>query len=159
MEGRACARIWRGKAGVPAPASNEDWEQVVSDGFDGSTDCAVQPPTTDNDHIDSIEPFDGFLYASTAMQTGDRRGSQVWRSPTGNEGSWERVNQPGFGQQTNENFKDMIVFDGRLCGGTSNWGGPGQAARRAGMVHRRGHARSAGPGPPAVAAAKRQRFR
>ncbi len=127
MEGRACARIWRSKAGVLAPASQEDWEQVVSDGFDGSTDCAVLPPTTDNDHIDSIEPFDGFLYASTAMQTGDKRGSQVWRSATGDPRSWERVNQPGFGQQSNENFKDMIVFRSRLCGGTSNWGGPGQA--------------------------------
>jgi hypothetical protein len=127
MEGKACEGIWRSKAGVVTPASQEDWEQVVSNGFDGSTDCAVLPPTTDNDHIDSLEPFGGFLYASTAMQTGDKRGSQVWRSATGYPGSWEQVNQPGFGKPSNENFKDMIVFRGQLCGGTGNWGGPSEA--------------------------------
>lgn len=127
MEGRACARIWRSNAGVAAPASQEDWEQVVANGFDGTTDCAAMPPTTDNDHIDSLAPFGGFLYASTAMQTADKRGTQVWRSATGDGGSWERVNQPGFGQQSNENFKDMIAFGDLLCGGTGNGGGSGMA--------------------------------
>lgn len=117
-EGKACARIWRSRAEVTAPASQSDWEQVVSNGFDGTTDCAVLPPTTDNDHIDSLEPFGGYLYASTAMQTNQKRGTQVWRSPTGDAGTWVRVNQPGFGLPSNENFKDMIEYAGLLCGGT-----------------------------------------
>jgi hypothetical protein len=122
MEGRACARIWRSRAGVRVPAGMADWEQVVSNGFDGSTGCEVTPPTTDNDHIDGLEPFGGYLYASTAMQTGTKRGTQVWRSATGDPGTWVRVNEPGFGQPANQNFKDMIAFAGLLCGGTGNHG-------------------------------------
>ena len=128
MEGRVCARIWRSRAGATAPQSQAGWEEVVANGFDGSTDCALTPATTDNDHIDSLEPFAGYLYASTAMQTGDRRGTQVWRSPSGDPGTWNRVNQPGFGMHTNENFKDMIEFSELLCGGTGNWGGAGVEA-------------------------------
>ncbi len=128
MEGKACARIWRSRAGVTAPTSQADWEQVVSNGFDGTTDCAIAPPTTDNDHIDSLEPFGGYIYASTAMQTSGKRGTQVWRSPTGDPGAWRRVNDPGFGQPTNHNFKDMIEFGGLLCGGTRNPGAAGVAS-------------------------------
>jgi hypothetical protein len=128
MEGKACARIWRSRAGIDTPSSQADWEQVVGEGFDGTTDCAVLPPTTDNDHIDSIEPFRGYLYASTAMQTNDKRGTQVWRSATGDAGTWERVNEPGFSLQSNQNFKDMIEYSGLLCGGTGNLGGQGGPA-------------------------------
>jgi hypothetical protein len=123
MEGKACARIWRTKPGIITPTGQQDWEQVVSNGFDGTTDCAVTPATTDNDHIDSLEPFGGYLYASTAMQTSGKRGTQVWRSASGAAGTWEQVNRPGFGNAANENFKDMVVFQGLLCGGTGNGAG------------------------------------
>jgi hypothetical protein len=125
LEGRVCARIWRSRVRATAPASQADWEQVVSNGFDGTTDCALEPPTTENDHIDSIEPFGAYLYASTAMKDGSKHGSQVWRSPSGDAGTWIPVNRPGFGQHTNENFKDMIEFAGLLCGGSINLGGDG----------------------------------
>jgi hypothetical protein len=57
------------------------------------------------------------------MQTSGKRGTQVWRSATGAAGTWERVNRPGFGDPANENFKDMAVFQGLLCGGTGNGAG------------------------------------
>jgi hypothetical protein len=122
MEGYACARVWRSRAGVSTPERQADWEQVVWNGFDGTTDCTVTPPTTDNDHIDSLEPFGRYLYASTAMQRSDERGTQVWRSASGDVGTWIRVNEAGFGQPANENFKDMIEYAGLLCGGTGNFG-------------------------------------
>jgi hypothetical protein len=125
MEGRTCARIWRSDGTATGPFRQADWEQVVSNGFDGTTDCAEAEPTTDNDHIDSLEPFGEYLYASTAMQTNDKRGTQVWRSPTGDAGTWMRVNRPGFGLHTNANFKDMIEYAGLLCGGTGNPGDDG----------------------------------
>lgn len=128
MEGFACARVWRSRAGVVSPSIQSDWEQVVSNGFDGAADCTTTPPPTDNDHVDSLEPFRGYLYASTAMQTAGKRGTQVWRSATGDAGTWVRVNEPGFGVHANENFKDMIEFAGLLCGGTGNPGAPGIAA-------------------------------
>jgi hypothetical protein len=110
------ARVWRTKSGVSIARSQSDWEQVVDDAF-GDVD--------NNDHIDSLEPFGGYLYASTAQKNSDRDGTEVWRSSTGNAGDWTQVNSDGFGTSYNENFKDMSVLtvDGTpwLCGGTMNW--------------------------------------
>ncbi len=118
MEGLSRAYIWRTKAGVTAAQNQSDWEQVVSDGFGDSQ----------NDHIDSLEPFGGYVYASTALQNENHQGTEVWRSSTGNSGSWVQVNGDGFGIANacyNENFKDMVPFTvgstAWLCGGTMNW--------------------------------------
>jgi len=109
------ARVWRTKAGVTIARSQEDWEQAVDDAFGD---------VNNNDHIDSLEPFNGYLYASTAMRDENRDGTEVWRSSTGDAGTWSQVNDDGFGTNYNENFKDMAVFtvDGSpwLCGGTMN---------------------------------------
>jgi len=112
------ARVWRTKAGVTVARNQSDWEQVVDDAFGD---------VSNNDHMDSLEPFEGYLYASTAQKSANRDGTEVWRSSTGNLGSWVQVNDDGFGitnARYNENFKDMAVFtvDGTswLCGGTVN---------------------------------------
>ncbi len=114
------ARVWRTKAGVTVAQNQGDWEQVVDDAFGD---------VNNNDHIDSLEGFDGYLYASTA-QRGLYDGTEVWRSSSssGDAGTWVQVNDDGFGIASapfNENFKDMTVFsaDGIpwLCGGTMNW--------------------------------------
>ena len=117
MEGQSLAYIWRTKAGVTVARNQSDWEEVVSNGFGDSQ----------NDHIDSLEPFGDYIYASTAMQNENHQGTEVWRSSTGNLGSWAQVNDDGFGianARYNENFKDMVVFTVSgtpwLCGGTMN---------------------------------------
>ena len=116
MEGdnRYGARIWRTKAGVSVARDQTDWEQVVRDAFGN---------VGNNDHIDSLASFAGYLYASTA-QSRYSEGTEVWRSPSGDPGTWTQVNVDGFGDFRNLNFKDMVVFtvDGIpwLCGGTMN---------------------------------------
>lgn len=115
------ARIWRTKAGVTIPASQADWEEVAADQFGypfGVTNV------TQNDHIDSLAEFNGYLYASTANGGSSTYGTRVFRSPNGNPNSWEDalINiGAGFGSAQNTNFKDMQVFNGWLCGGTQNW--------------------------------------
>jgi len=109
------ARIWRTRAGIPTARSQADWEQAVDDAF-GDVD--------NNDHIDSLEPFAGYLYASTAQKDANRKGTQVWRSSSGDKGTWTQVNENGFGSSANENFKDLTSFTvtstAWLCGGTLN---------------------------------------
>ena len=111
------ARLWRTKAGVTSPAGQADWEEVIAD-------AAGKPfgvtNITQNDHIDSLAAFNGYLYVSTANGGSSTYGTQVWRSPSGDAGTWTQVNTDGFGDVQNTNFKDMQVFDGWLCGGTQN---------------------------------------
>ncbi len=118
------ARLWRTKAGVIGPNSQNDWEEVIADanGYPFSLPNPVQA-----DHIDSLESFQGFLYASIANRSGSPLGTRIFRSPTGNPGSWMDAvitqSSPDGSKITdiaNENFKDMQVFSDQLCGGTWN---------------------------------------
>lgn len=110
------ARIWRSRSGIVSPTTQADWEEVAADAegrpFGGHP---VQ-----NDHIDSLAVFDGYLYASTANRGNTSSGTLVYRSASGAAGSWTQVISPGFGSLANANFKDMQVFAEQLCGGTYN---------------------------------------
>lgn len=115
------ARLWRTMEGVTAPSSQSDWEEVIADAWGqpfGISNIAQ------NDHIDSLAEFNNYLYVSTGNRgNGDSGvdGTLLFRSPTGDSGSWgDPVTSAGFGDTNNENFKDMIVFQGWLCGGTWN---------------------------------------
>ncbi|MGB9673630.1 MAG: hypothetical protein ACPL3P_05790, partial [Anaerolineales bacterium] len=115
------ARLWRTKAGVTIPNSQADWEEVVADanGKPFGVDNVTQ-----NDHIDSLAEFNGYIYVSTANGGSNYLGTRVFRSPTGNPNSWQdaiAAYGAGFGDIDNTNFKDMQVFNGYLCGGTQNW--------------------------------------
>ena len=115
------ARIWRTKAGVTIPSSQADWEEVAADA-NGKPFGVTN--VTQNDHIDSLQEFNGYIYASTANGGSNYLGTRIFRSPTGNPNSWEdaiAAYGAGFGDIYNTNFKDMQVFNGYLCGGTQNW--------------------------------------
>jgi hypothetical protein len=114
------ARIWRSKAGISIPNSQADWEEVAA--VNGKP-FGVEN-VTQNDHIDSLAEFNGYIYASTANGGSSTYGTRVFRSSTGASGSWEdaiAAYGAGFGSIDNTNFKDMQVFQGQLCGGTQNW--------------------------------------
>jgi hypothetical protein len=114
------ARLWRSRAGVTAPGSQLDWEEV-SVNQNGLPFGVID--TAQADHIDSLAEFQNWIYASLANRSGNPKGTLVFKSPNGNPGSWEDALSkvgPGFGKSQNENFKDMQVFDDYLCGGTWN---------------------------------------
>jgi len=78
-------KIFRSRNGL-------DWEQVVDDGFG----------IPDNFEI-VLYAFQGYLYAITnndGMNSGNP-GAQVWRSPNGDAGTWEMINEPGWGDPDN----------------------------------------------------------
>ncbi|MBP7961694.1 MAG: alkaline phosphatase [Caldilineaceae bacterium] len=111
------ARLWRTVNG--SPDDQDDWQEVIA--IDGKPFGHAN--ITQNDHIDSLAGFNGYLYASTANGGTSTYGTQVWRSATGDPNSWTQVNTDGFGTIYNVNFKDMQVFDNHLCGGTVNASG------------------------------------
>ncbi|MGB9521583.1 MAG: hypothetical protein ACPL6F_02390, partial [Anaerolineales bacterium] len=115
------ARLWRTKSGVTIPASQADWEEVVADA--NGKPFGVEN-VTQNDHIDSLAEFNGYIYVSTANGGSNYLGTRIFRSPSGNPNSWQdaiAAYGAGFGDINNTNFKDMQVFNGYLCGGTQNW--------------------------------------
>lgn len=114
------ARLWRTKEGVQIPSSQEDWEEVIADSEGNPFGI---PNSIQIDHIDSLADFNGYLYASTANRSGYQFGTYVFRSQSGNPGTWENAvhsHTAGFDDVNNENFKDMQVFMENLCGGTTN---------------------------------------
>lgn len=114
------ARLWRTQEGITAPARQTDWEEVIADanGYPWGVTTLAQV-----DHIDSLAGFNGYLFASSANRSGVYSGTLLFRSSSGDAGSWANAIPalgPGFGDTANENFKEMEVFDGWLCGGTAN---------------------------------------
>lgn len=82
------------------------WQQVVSGGFGDNANVGV------NDFI----AFDGMLYAGTWTSGGN--GGQIWRSASGDSGSWQRVATSGFGDPANAEVMSLQTFDGYLYAGT-----------------------------------------
>ena len=114
------ARLWRTRNGVTAPQTQLDWEEVAAD----QAGCPFGIcDTAQADHVDSLAEFQGWIYVSLANRSGSPQGTLVFRSPSGDPDTWEDALAkigPGFSKSQNENFKDMQVFDGHLCGGTWN---------------------------------------
>jgi hypothetical protein len=111
------ARLWRTQAGIRVPTGQADWEEVIAD-EEGNP--FGNPNLAQNDHIDSLAVFQGVLYASTANRGTTKHGTLIYSSTTGDAGPWTQVITPGFGDVNNVNFKDMVEFQGWLCGGTQN---------------------------------------
>ena len=79
------------------------WSKAVDGGFGD----------TNNRGIIGLQEYNGYLYAATYNK---QTGTQVWRSSTGNNGSWQRVNTDGFGNGDNR-AANLEVFAGKLYAG------------------------------------------
>ena len=95
------ADVWRSNTGNAG-----DWGRVVANGFDGDAN---------NGAVLSFELFNGYLHAGTLNGT---TGGEIWRSSTGNTGSWAQVNVDGFGDTGNTGVSALSVFGGYLYAAT-----------------------------------------
>ncbi len=95
-------QVWRS-------ANGTDWTRVVNNGFGN----------VDNGEVVRFAVFGGQIYAGTWSYS-STRGAEIWRSATGNAGSWSRVTSNGFGDSQNTAIISMAVFDGQLYAGTIN---------------------------------------
>jgi hypothetical protein len=73
----SAGQIWRS-------ANGTDWSRVAADGLGNP----------DNAGFTTFTSFKGMLYAAALNRSG---GVELWRSSTGNSGSWTRVADQGFG--------------------------------------------------------------
>jgi hypothetical protein len=101
-------KIWRSNNMDSAAA----YEEVVNNGFG----------TVNNISVDSMVNYGGYLYALTRNYT---TGTQMWRSATGNAGTWSKRAQNGFGDSQNVSGRAVIIFNGIMYIGleTSTGGG------------------------------------
>ncbi len=106
-------QLWRSPNG-------SDWTQVVSNGFGDPS----------NGEVFRLAVFNNQLYASTWSYS-QGRGAEIWRSPTGNAGSWSRVVVNGFGDGANEAIISLETFGGQLYAGAVNSVTGGQIWRSA----------------------------
>lgn len=95
-------QVWRS-------ANGSDWTRVVNNGFGD----------VNNGEVVRFADFGGQLYASTWSYSSER-GAEIWRSATGNAGSWSRVVANGFGDSKNTAIISMAVFGGQLYAGAIN---------------------------------------
>ncbi len=78
----------------------------------------------ENQAIDHLLEYGGKLYASTLNATPDNKseGAQIWRSDTGDMGSWSAVVTGGSGTTTpdpaNGEFYRLFVFNNQICAAT-----------------------------------------
>ena len=95
--------VWRSTNGT-------SWDRVVSNGFGDPTNAEVMRFAVFGDH----------LYASTWSYT-DTHGAEIWRSDSGDSGSWTQVASDGFdGDSSNEGAVSLEVFNDYLYAGTAN---------------------------------------
>ena len=62
--------------------------------------------------------FNDVLYASTGN---DVDGAEIWRSVTGDAGSWAPVVKGGNGNSNNNHVNSFVLFDGYLYAAGENW--------------------------------------
>jgi hypothetical protein len=77
-------QIWRSPNG-------STWNLVVNDGFGNANNVGLAPFGT----------FKGFIYASTIFDSNGTNGLEIWRSPTGDPGGWQKVVTGGKGNTYN----------------------------------------------------------
>lgn len=114
-------------AGIEGQSTTEG--SLVYRSCDGETFTLVSPvgfnDPPENDHVDAFLAYKGYLYVSNAVGNDTFDGFKLWRSPTGDVGSWVQVINNGFGSSKNENLKSLLIFNDQMCGGTWNNDGAG----------------------------------
>jgi uncharacterized protein YjiK len=113
--GGSGGQIWRSSTG-----DSGSWEQVMDNGFGDAVNVEVM----------TLAPFKGHLYAGTWSGDTDVHGGEVWRSDTGDNGSWTQVvSDTVFGGSDNVAIMSFEVFDGYLYAVTSNGNTGGEVWR------------------------------
>lgn len=92
--------VWRSSNGT-------DWSRVASGGFGDPT----------NAEVFRFAVFNNQLYAATLSYTGTH-GAEIWRTSSGDSGSWSQAVVNGFGDADNSDILSLEEFDGYLYAGT-----------------------------------------
>jgi hypothetical protein len=86
------------------------WTDVITSGFGN----------TNNTDVVKLTVFSNTLYAATWSSV-TTHGTEVWRSSSGNKGSWTNVVPNGWGDPINEGVNASAIYSGSLYMGTENY--------------------------------------
>jgi hypothetical protein len=95
------------RAKVDLPADEIEWETVTTDGLGDRGNQAITHMHVYKEHL-----YGGCFNPKT--------GPELWRSATGDPGSWQQVNQDGWGYASNSDSTMMLEHDGMLYVGTES---------------------------------------
>lgn len=96
-------------ASIYRSSDGDHWTSVVTGGFDSVQKTGVY----------RFAVFNNQLYAGTSSWTAGR-GGEIWRSSSGDAGTWERVVASGFDNPNNYIMRSSEVHNGYLYFGTQN---------------------------------------
>ncbi|MFN2273588.1 MAG: hypothetical protein ACK2TX_01945, partial [Anaerolineales bacterium] len=96
-------------AGWAVSLRHRSWSRVVSGGFDDP----------DNAEIVELAVFGGQIYAATWSYS-ESKGTEIWRSPTGDNGDWNIVVDNGFGNSDNIGIPSLTEYNSYLFAGVGN---------------------------------------
>ncbi|MBE2231910.1 MAG: hypothetical protein IAE85_00285 [Anaerolinea sp.] len=115
VEDGSGAQIWRSPSGAAGT-----WSQVAQGGLGSTNNAEFMALAVFNDH----------LYAGTWVGDTGVHGAEIWRSATGDNGSWTRVASNGFDNDPhNGAIISMKSFGGALYAATMNWANGGEVWR------------------------------
>ena len=107
--------MWRTSTG-----NSGSWTKVNTDGFGGGGSWTNV----------SMDDFGGYLYVGISRKVGaDGARAELWRTNTGNSGSWTKVFDDGLGQAGNTDVAAMAEFGGQFYIGLRNLATGGQVWR------------------------------
>jgi sugar lactone lactonase YvrE len=99
-------------------SNGSSWNPVTLTGYDNS-----------NGEVLRFAAFNNQIYASTVSYT-STHGAEIWRSPTGDSGSWTRVMSNGFDNDANaDSVPAMVSYNGYLYATKANWNGMAEVWR------------------------------
>jgi len=90
-------------ASIYRTQDGDNWSAVMTGGF----------PSALNAGVYRFEIFNDQIYAGTAVWDYDH-GAEIWRSPSGDNGTWELVVDNGFDSKDNYIFRSSAVYNGTL---------------------------------------------
>jgi hypothetical protein len=120
FKGNLYAGIWSKKSDEPETEGGEIWRS--SSGDNGTWTQVIDPGFGDiyNGRITRMGVFDDQLYAATWSYT-TTHGVEIWRSPSGDYGTWSKVLENGLGDATNGTVLSFESFNGAFYASTYSW--------------------------------------
>lgn len=112
-------------ASIYRTSNGTTWSPVVTAGFTSTLNAAVY----------TMESFNGQIYAGTGVWD-EAYGAEIWRSPSGDAGTWEQVVSNGYDSPDNYIMRNSAVHNGAIFFVSQNINKPDYASSSGSLIIR-----------------------